>query len=195
MTTTDDPIDQLARAADHVGRLIAGIEPDQTELPTPCPDWTVAQLARHAGRDVLMFTARARGEPWQEHTPDLGRDWAATFDRAAGDLVAAWRQAGSLDEKVELPFGTVTREWFVGQQLADLVVHGWDLARATGQPADANPDLAEAAFAWGRENLKPEFRGTDFGPEVEVPAGAAPIDRAVGVFGRDPDWRPASQDA
>src|SRR6266545_1406168 len=73
----------------------------------------------------------------------------------------------------------------------DLVVHGWDLAKATGQPTELDPELGQLALDWGRENLRPEFRGRDFGPEVPVAEDAGLHERLAGLFGRDPDWIPS----
>jgi uncharacterized protein (TIGR03086 family) len=92
---------------------------------------------------------------------------------------------------VRLPFGEFPATWRVGQQIADLAVHGWDIAKATGQPTDLDPEVGRLALDWGRENLKPEFRGDEasgrsFGAEVAV-ADVAPLyDRLAGWFGRDP---------
>jgi len=84
--------------------------------------------------------------------------------------------------------------WFVGQQLSDIIVHGWDVAKATGQAADFDPYLSDVSLDWGRENLKPEFRGDEasgrvFGPEVAVSEDAPVLDRLIGFFGRDPNWQ------
>jgi uncharacterized protein (TIGR03086 family) len=79
------------------------------------------------------------------------------------------------------------------QQITELAVHDWDLARATGQqPGGLDPALAEHALAWSRGMLRPEFRGPDkaFGLEVPVPDDAPVYDRLAGWFGRDPGWTP-----
>src|SRR5439155_27261265 len=110
---------------------------------------------------------------------------------AARALVGAWRSEGALGRTVKAPMGQLPASWFVGLQTADLVVHGWDLAKATGQAIDLDPELVRLASEWGRENLRPEFRGRDFGPEVPVPGDAPLPDRLAGVFGRDPTWRSA----
>jgi uncharacterized protein (TIGR03086 family) len=90
---------------------------------------------------------------------------------------------------VKMPFGELPATWQVGQQIADLAVHAWDVALATGQSPDVDTAVVEYAFEWGRQNLKPEFRGAAFGPEITVPADAPVYDRLVGFFGRDPAWR------
>ena len=186
-----DPIDQLQHAIDQTGRIVSGIRPDQADLPTPCPDWDVQRLAEHVVRDLRMFTARAGGAEWKEETPSLSPDeWADVYQDSADALVGAWRDGGPLDQVVKLPFGEVPKAWFVGQQLSDVIVHGWDLAVATGQSTEFDQGLAATALDWGRTNLKPEYRGRDFGPEVDVPAEAPAMDRLVGFFGRNPSWAP-----
>jgi uncharacterized protein (TIGR03086 family) len=190
-----DLIDQLAGALDRTGAIIARVRPEQAWLPTPCQSWDVRELVNHVVRDVLQFTARARGEAWEQADADLIRDdWEGAFREAANGLLAAWRAEGALDTTVKLPFGEVPGTWFVGQQIADFVVHGWDIAKATAQSADFDPDLEQSSLDWGRENLKPEFRGDEasgrvFGPEVAVSEDAPVLDRLIGFFGRDPDWK------
>ncbi|MGH2387547.1 MAG: TIGR03086 family metal-binding protein, partial [Chloroflexota bacterium] len=67
---------------------------------------------------------------------------------------------------------------------------GWAIARATGQPTDLDPELGHLAFEWGKQNLKPEYRGEDqskgIGLEVPVPDDAPIYDRLAGFFGRQP---------
>jgi uncharacterized protein (TIGR03086 family) len=77
-------------------------------------------------------------------------------------------------------------------QITELTVHGWDLARATGQTGELDTHLAEHALGWSRPMLRPEFLGPGnaFGLEVPVHGAAPAHDRLVGWFGRDPAWRP-----
>jgi uncharacterized protein (TIGR03086 family) len=117
-------------------------------------------------------------------------DFVAPYRRAANGLLASWRSRGGLDQTVESPFGDIPLSWFVGQNTADVLVHGWDLAKATGQPIRFDASLAEASADWGRENLLPERRGDAFAQEVTVPADAPAADRLAAVFGRDPAWAP-----
>ena len=74
----------------------------------------------------------------------------------------------------------------------DYQVHGWDLARATGQDVPFGDDAARQALEAGRQMLKPEYRGPDqqFGAEVSAPADASPVDQLVAFLGRDPGWTP-----
>jgi uncharacterized protein (TIGR03086 family) len=84
------------------------------------------------------------------------------------------------------PLGDVPATWVLGQHLSNMAVHGWDLARATGQSTAGDEEVGQAALDWGRQNLKPEYRGNSFGPEVSVPESAPVYDRLAGFFGRTP---------
>jgi uncharacterized protein (TIGR03086 family) len=187
-----DRLALLARALDQAGAIVARVEPEQAALPTPCRSWDVRALVDHLVHDLQQFTARAGGRDWEPHDRDLiGDDWAGAYRRAADELLEAWRRAGPLDRKVRLPSGEVPATWQVDQQITDVAVHGWDLARATGQSTDLDPELGQLALDWAAENLKPQFRGDEasghvFGPEVPVDGDAPVYDRLAGFFGRDP---------
>jgi uncharacterized protein (TIGR03086 family) len=189
MAADPDPIDRLSRALDQTGEIIARIRPDQAELATPCTAWDVRDLVDHVVFDLRQFTASTSGGPREKHDRDLiGDDWVGAYRGAADRLLAAWRAEG-FDRTVQLPMGEVPATWMLGQHLSDIVVHGWDLAKATGQSTDLDPELGEASLEWGKANLKPEFRGEEasgksFGPEVQVPDDAPVYDRLAGVFGR-----------
>jgi uncharacterized protein (TIGR03086 family) len=192
MTPQSDPIEQLSRALDQTGQIISRIRPGQEGLPTPCSEWNVRALVNHVVQDVQQYTATAGGG-----TPDrgdgdvIGDDWAGAYGEAARSLLAAWRREGALDETIKTPMGEFPATWRVGNQIADMVVHGWDIATATGQSTELDPELGELALEWGKENLRPEFRGDEgsgksFGPEVSVSDDAPLHDRLAGFFGRDP---------
>lgn len=191
MTGDPDPIDQLSRALDQTGAIISPVQPDQATLPTPCSSWDVRGLGNHVVRDVQQFTARAIGEEWELQEADLVYDDSQdAYRQEADSLLAAW-QRGGIDRMVELPMGEVPATWLVGQQIADIIVHAWDLAKATGQPVDFDPELVQLSLDWAQQNLKPEFRGDEasgrvFGPEVSVPPKAPLHDRLAGFVGRDP---------
>jgi len=193
MTTDPDPIDQLSRALDQTGAIISRVRPDQSTLPTPCSAWDVGALIDHLVHDLRQFTARASGGTRdQQDGGAVGDDWTAAYRETSNGLLAAWRADGALDRTVELPIGEVPATWIIGQHIADVVVHGWDIAKATGQSTDLDPELGQFSLDWARESLKPEFRGDEdsgrsFGPEVPVAADAPLYDRLAGFFGRNPD--------
>jgi uncharacterized protein (TIGR03086 family) len=191
-TDNSDPVALLALALDQAGTTLARVRPEQATLPTPCRSWDVRGLVDHVVRDVRKFTVMARGGAWDESDSDLiGDDWAAAYREAAASLLEVWRRPAALDGTVRLPFGEVPASWQIHQVIADLAVHAWDVAKATGQPTDLDPEIGQVAFDWGRGNLGPRFRGDEasgqvFGPEVPVPDDAPLYDRLAGWFGRDP---------
>jgi uncharacterized protein (TIGR03086 family) len=82
--------------------------------------------------------------------------------------------------------------------LDELVMHGWDLAKGTGQSFSCDPASARAVLAFAADTAKPEnakMRDGLFGPVVDVPTDAPDLDRALGFAGRDPAWTPPSSAA
>jgi len=192
MTADADTVALLERALDQTAELIAAIDASQAGLATPCAGWDVRTLISHlAGRDLRNFLVSARGETpdWAAPEEEIGDDWAAAFRDRAAQLRAAWRVA-DLDRLVAGPGGEAPLRARADQQITELAVHGWDLARATGQPTGLDPALAEHALRWSRGMLRPEFRGPGkaFGVEVPVPDDAPAYERLAGWFGRDPNW-------
>ena len=184
--SANDPFRLLARAIDQCGALVSGVRPEQAGLPTPCTEWDVRALVNHTVYDLQTFTAGLTGAERGATDADLiGNDWSAAYRAASDALLAAWRQRG-IDGTLKTRVGEFPATWAVGQHTADLAVHGWDIATATRQSTDLDPEVGRVALDWAHENLKPQFRGAAFGPEVEVPENAAVYDRLAGFFGREP---------
>jgi uncharacterized protein (TIGR03086 family) len=177
-------------------RLADGVRDDGLADPTPCHDLAVRNLLGHLTGLAVAFRDAARKNlgPTTDTSPDasvpdIGPGWREQLAAALGELAKAWRdpeawtgmtRAGGID----LP-GAVA-----GAVVADeLVIHGWDLARATGQ--EYTPDTAALQAAHGL--LAAAAAESDqgqgmFGPVVAVPADAPLLERAVGLSGRDPGW-------
>jgi uncharacterized protein (TIGR03086 family) len=184
-----DTLELLAGAYASTGRTIDGIRPDQLHAPTPCHDWDVhAVLAHVIGATAsLAATARRQPQPTLEGDP-VGDDPAAAYAAVTADTYAAWQEPGALDGMVTLPIGVeVPATVAAGISFFDVLVHGWDLAKATGQDATLDPALAEAAIAVTAGLVTDDIRGVvGFGPAVEVAADASPTDRLVAFLGRQP---------
>lgn len=175
-----DPIESvvvLSRALDQTGDVLTAIHEDQLSLPTPCGEWDVARLIAHLVATPSNFIKMARGDTvdWSAEPAPIGRDWAASFRSAADDLIHLWHETGDSADPGKV-------DW----QIAEFALHTWDLARATGQSTNLNPDVALRGLAFMSGALTPENRGDAFGPEVSVPDDAPPYDRIAAFAGRDP---------
>ena len=188
----------LRPAAERMTRILAGIPDGALGDATPCPEYTVAGLVSHVDGFARAFTAAARKDlgpltstppATTAELPDGWREAAAAHLAGLGDAWLAdeaWEgmtQAGGVD----LPAAIAARV-----ALDELVVHGWDLAAATGQRYDAADDelaTVEATvqqFRGGNDDAMPGL----FGPVVAVSDDAPPLDRLLGLTGRDPRWTP-----
>ncbi|MFF4753905.1 TIGR03086 family metal-binding protein [Streptomyces sp. NPDC002514] len=180
-----------------VARLAEEVTDEQLSVATPCPDLAVRNLLGHltglsaafrdAGRKQLGATTDTSPDA---ATPDIGPDWRTELPKALAELADSWRdpaawtgvtRAGGVD----LP-GSVAGAVAAGE----LVIHGWDLARATGRPYAPDPAALEASYAFLLTATEhPPRDGGLFGPVVPVPQDAPLLDRALGLSGRDPGWK------
>jgi uncharacterized protein (TIGR03086 family) len=169
-------VDQLADALDRTGRLIAGIRDDQWHDPTPCTDWDVRALVDH----LVKGNARVVAAFGADEIP------AADYGQIAAQLLEAFRQPGALDRMVTVPAGTVQGTFALHLRLTELLVHGWDIARATGQKTDFPEVLAEEELHFSERALgviPPDRR--PFKPPQPAPDDAPAIDRLAALLGRD----------
>ncbi|MFF8841607.1 TIGR03086 family metal-binding protein [Streptomyces sp. NPDC015127] len=195
--TASDTTPDLRSAADGILKLLPAIGDEQLGDPTPCPAYAVREILAHihglatafrdAGRKDLGATT---GTSPDAALPVLADDWRTAIPQRLDELVEAWRGPAAWEGMTQA--GGVTLPGAVAGRVAlnELVIHGWDLARATGQPYA--PD--EASMSVSRDLLTPadgdELRGDIFGPVVAVPESAPLLDRIVGLSGRRPDWAP-----
>ena len=173
--------------------LVRNVPEDKLGGPTSCPDYTLGDLVEHVGGFSLAFTAAATKTPLEgEQGPggDASRlepDWRTSIPQRLEAMAEAWKDpeawtgmtsAGGVDLPGEIG-GLVA--------LDELVVHGWDVAKASGQPYEASDDELGAVNGFVSQ-FGPD--GTDglFGPRVPVPDDAPLLDRVIGLTGRDPNW-------
>jgi uncharacterized protein (TIGR03086 family) len=167
--------------------VVSGIKQDQWDAPTPCTELNVRGVVNHLVSGNLLFGALIRGTPPPERGTDhLGDDPAEAFRKAAAELREAFAGPDVLETVYTAPFGTAPGAVLAQVRILEQLAHGWDLARATGQPASFPGDLAEQTLATTRPLLtvRPTGPGAPFGPEVSVPEDAPAIDRLAGFLGR-----------
>ena len=178
-----DPLQQFAALGPVLGGVVADIRPDQLDTSTPCAGFTVRDVLAHMIVGATMFAAAYRGTA--PPAPDVD-DVLAGFAPALGGLVDAVQAPGALERTIDAPFGAMDGESFARYVVLDGLVHGWDLAVATGQPYDPPAELVDAADAYARGMLDPLRDGVTFAAAVEPPAGATPLERLVAFTGRAP---------
>jgi uncharacterized protein (TIGR03086 family) len=189
MALTTATADQLSLALDFTGQLIGAVRADQWAGPTPCPDWTVRALVTHLVAGNNLFAGALRGgqppaAPQATVRPEAGL--LASYRDSAAEMLGAFREPGALDRIVTVPFGTVPGMVALHLRITELLVHGWDLARATGQPVIAPDDLAAQELAFSRSmlaNIPPDRH--PFAPPQPVAALAPAIDQLAACLGRD----------
>lgn len=178
--------------------IVAMIKDDQWGDPTPCDEWDVRALVNHLVAENLWVDPLVSG-----HTIDdvgdrydgdvLGRDAVAAYDSSARAASHAFHRPGAMDAPVAVSYGPVPGRIFARHRILDVVVHGWDLAVATGQAYQLDDATVQTVLDFQTESASPEnaaMRDSIFGPIVDVPADAPAWDRAIGLAGRDPAWRP-----
>jgi uncharacterized protein (TIGR03086 family) len=183
----------LAPAAAEIGRLADGVTEQQFEDPTPCPDWPVGVLLNHFVTLTDAFTDGARKVPRRdtpEPTAELPAGWRDLLRSRLDGLVEAWRDPAAWAGEATVGGVTLPADLTAAVVADELVVHGWDLARATGQPYDPDPALVQAALGFAEKFA--DLEGGPFGPSLEVPPDAAPFDRLLAAAGRAADWTPTA---
>lgn len=178
-----DAISQLSAAIAATGRLVDSVRPEQWSAPTPCTDWTARDLVDHLVTGNFGFARAVSGdEPARAGQDD---DIAAAYHASAQALTEAFGQPGALDRIVTVPFGTVPAAVALHLRITELLVHGWDLARATGQATDFPDDLAEQELAFTQAKLGDVPPGrSPFAPPQPAADDAPAIDRLAACLGR-----------
>ena len=188
---------ELEPAVRRMAKLVEAGPDDALDQPTPCERYRVGDLLDHIGGFALAFRAAAVKKPLggapSGDAANLGDDWRSRIPHDLLALAEAWSDpeawtgmtaAGGVDLPGEVA-GVVA--------LDELVIHGWDLAKAINQPGGYDGPGLEAVLG-----MVLQFRGSGidglFGDEVPVPDDAPLLDRILGIAGRDPAWQPAHQE-
>jgi uncharacterized protein (TIGR03086 family) len=183
--TDPNPLARFDRAAAAADAAIAGVRPEQLDAPTPCTEWTVRQLLNHIVGGTRMFhSMQTGGGPVDRAADFLGDDPLAAFRASVAELRAAFAEDGALTKIVPTPFGDAPGTVLVNMRVNEMLVHGWDVARATGQSTDLAPELAaECVEEFRRMRASGRGKGM-FADPTEAPAGATPADQLAAVAGR-----------
>ena len=151
-----------AQALDATGRIVGAVPADRWHAATPCGGWDARELVTHvvagnwwaaelaAGRTIDEVGSRLDGDL-------LGDDPAGAYADSAAAAAAVFRRPGALDAPCAVSYGPVPGSVYAGHRFFDVLIHGWDLATATGQDYTLDPDLMEACRQIIEPQLDPSF--------------------------------------
>ncbi|GAA3985724.1 TIGR03086 family metal-binding protein [Allokutzneria multivorans] len=186
------------RALALAGEIVKHVKPDQLELPTPCPDWTLHGLLRHLVSQNQGFAAAARGNGgplmvWRRG--DLGDNPYRAYAASAVAVTTAFADDAVLERRFTLPEVREGIEFpgrvAISFHFVDFVAHAWDVAKTIGVPWEPDAEVVAAGLRVA-EKVPDSDRGpgTGFGQRVPVPEGVSPRDHLLALLGRSPEWRP-----
>ena len=184
-----NPVDALAaheRAQAAFGAVLATINADHLGASTPCSEWTVGELIEHVfGGNELA----ARGIGLYDEPPPRPDNLLDAHRATAEAAQRAFASPGAMDATIELPIGPVPARFFLPMRSIDALTHAWDLAVATGQSTDLDPELAAEQLTVARQLVQPEFRGPGrpFAQEQSCAPDRSPADQLAAFLGRQVD--------
>jgi uncharacterized protein (TIGR03086 family) len=195
---TDQTILDLGPQARTVARLAERVTDEQLAAGTPCPEYAVRHLLGHVAGLAVAFRDAARKDLGATTdtspgsvVPDIAADWRETLPKALDELAEAWRDPAAWTGMTRAGGVDLPGEIAAAVAVDELVVHGWDLARATGQEYEPDPAAVEAAHGFLAAAVEQSGGAGIFGPVVPVPDDASLLDRVIGLSGRNPRWTTA----
>jgi uncharacterized protein (TIGR03086 family) len=182
------------QAVASTAEIVKGARTGQMAAPTPCTEWNVHALLNHVIGTLwlseALFTDHAPRHPMAPGglpgTDLADGDPAAAYAEAAAAALAAAGTGDAITRLHVTPLGEMPGPVLSGFTTLDILVHGWDLAKATGQPPALEADLARHVLAFAQQALTEETRAGRIGPAVAVPTDAPVTDRLAGFLGRQP---------
>jgi uncharacterized protein (TIGR03086 family) len=177
------------RALRTTGAVVDGIAARQLELPTPCDGWSVRELLNHVVSGNYWAADLAEGKSIADvgdrlDGDTLGDDHAAAYRASAALAAAAFDAPGAMDAPCAVSYGPVPGSVYCGHRILDVVIHGWDLAKATGQDTTLDPELVDAVTAIITPQMDMLAGSGMFGSTVAIAADADPQTRLLSTLGR-----------
>jgi|SRR5215207_3416552 len=188
----------LLPTARRLGALLTEVDDDELDAPTPCPDYSVADLLDHIGGLAVAFTEAARKEQGTNASPPppgsaahLAADWRTRLPADLQTLGTAWQDPAAWEGMTTIAGGEMPGGVVGVVALDELVTHAWDLARALGQPFEIDAEVITGCMEFLGPLSEPGApREPVFGPVVTARADASPTEQLIALTGRDPDWQP-----
>lgn len=181
-------IETLRHAQGLAAGILANTSAEQLSQSTPCESWNVGQLVDHmVGSQHWGRCGIAGIEMTDTGEAASTGDFANAYNQAAADCVEAFSEEGAMARTVNPGFGDMPAPALLGLLITDTFTHAWDLARATGQPSELDPELAAELLAISKQSIQDSFRGPEgapFGLEQNAPEGAPAADQLAAFLGR-----------
>lgn len=178
-----DPLVAHQRAQDAFAGILANVNPERIGAPTPCSEWTIGDLIEHVvgGNEHVGLWASDPVQPSPRPA-----DIAEAHRTAAAAAQAVFAAPNGLSTTFKLPFGELPGQVFIGIRTTDVLTHAWDLAAASGQSTDIEPELAAEQLAFVHAFVGPQFRGPHkpFREEQPCSSERAPADQLAAFLGR-----------
>lgn len=177
------------RAVDGMTARIHDIKDNRWSSPTPCSDWDLRELVNHVTYECLWTVPLMEGKTVDEvgdvfEGDVLGADPKASWDSASKGAVDAISAPGAVSRTVHLSFGDFSGEEYARQMFADMLIHSWDVAKATGGDDRLDPELVSACAAWFAD-LEEAYRDAGvIGPRIHTSKDDDEQTRLLAAFGR-----------
>ncbi len=179
---TPDAVALYESAAKQTRGFIAATKESQWKSSTPCTDWNVQALLDHPVGGAEWFQSVLSGTP--QGKPAAGKTYLQRYDEAYPKVLQAAKDKANLEKTVDAGFAKMPGAQFLNVAFFDTLIHGWDLAKATGQNTRLDTKLVEACYAIYAPQA-PNLRANKaIGPEVKVPANADTQTKLLAVLGR-----------
>ncbi len=182
--TMPDPIKTYEEAAKRTRRIVQRVKADQLTKPTPCTELNVQALMDHVIGAFGYVSGTIAGT--KSGGDSAGKTTIQKYDEGVAGLLKAAKAPGALEKKVQGPGGEMTGAQMVFMGFMEALIHGWDLAKATGQDTKMDSKLAEIGLNVAKPIAEGARTAKAFGPEVKVPATASTQDKLLGLTGRKP---------
>jgi uncharacterized protein (TIGR03086 family) len=189
-----DPYTALERAVSSTERVVKGIRRKDLTSPTPCSEWNVKQLMNHVVGTLWLADGlfndrkpRCAVAPGALPKSDLvGDDPARAYAKASRVALDAAAVDGTIERTHGTPLGDMPGFALAGFTTMDVLVHGWDLAVATGQDAEFDDDIVAFVTAFAKQAITDASRAPTIAPAVRAPKGSTPTQKLVAYLGRKP---------
>jgi uncharacterized protein (TIGR03086 family) len=188
------PVELLDRACASTRGILNNVPREQLASATPCRDWPVHDLIDHIVRATDFFADLGEwgSSPEEREWPSYADgDFVRSFGEQARRLLTAFSTPGAMERVMVLPTGPAPGSRCIQVATGEIFIHGWDLAKATGQALPPDQEVARALLSSEWPSMSAAVRDEHpsvFAPEIPVAADRLAVDRLVGFLGRDPSW-------